>query len=101
MRTGGYQAIEKIREDNPKSEIRVVDGETNVSHRAINEATQASGPIKSFFKKKGYIEMTEKKRDGNKLSQELTYQFSPRYKAKKDEILKPSPHQPPKVYHEG
>ena len=81
--------------------MRVVDGETDVSHRAINEATHASSPIKSFFKKKDYIEMTEKKRDGNRLSQELTFQFSPRYKAKKEEILKPSPHQPPKTYTEG
>ena len=100
MRVGGGVAIDRLRFENPGKEIRVIDGEIDVSHHSLEEAAYGH-PAMSFFKKKDYIEMTEKKKDGNKLSQELTYQFSPRYKAKKDEILKPSPHQPPNVFSDG
>ena len=90
MHTGSRVAIDRVRFENPRKEIRVRDGEKDKSHHSLEAASKH--PTMGFFKKKDYIEMTEKKRDGNKLSQELTYQFSPRYKAKKDEILKPSPH---------
>ena len=100
MRTGGGVAIDRLRYENPSQEIRVIDDNIDVSHHSL-EAAAHGHPTMSFFKKKDYIEMTAQKKDGNKLSQELTYQFSPRYKRKKDEILKPSPHQPPNVYSEG
>ena len=52
-------------------------------------------------KKQPYIELTEKKKDALKVSQELTYQFSPKFKRMKDQVLKPSPHQPPKLHPSG
>ena len=51
--------------------------------------------------KKDYIELTEKKKDAFKVSQELTYQFSPKFKRMKDKVLKPSPHQPPALHPSG
>ena len=66
MRTGGGVAIDRLRFENPSKEIRVLDGEIDVSHHSLEEATKH--PSMGFFKKKDYIEMTEKKRDGNKLS---------------------------------
>ena len=66
MRTGGGIAIDNLRAENPSKEIRVIDGEIDVSHHSIEEASKH--PAMSFFKKKDYIEMTEKKKDGNKLS---------------------------------
>ena len=76
-----------------------------MTHRTIEDASPHNtneGSVKGspFKKKKDYVELTKNKKDGLKLSQELTYQFSPRYKSKKNEILKPSPNQPPNVYNE-
>ena len=51
-----------------------------------------------FLKSEKFVKLTKNKQDSAKLSQELSYNFSPKYKEKMDEIKKPNPFEPPATF---
>lgn len=76
-----------MQKENPLTLVEIRAKMPNVAH--------SLGP---FLKSEKFVKLTKNKQDSAKLSQELSYNFSPKYKEKMDEIKKPNPFEPPATY---